>query len=112
MRFRRVLHRARIATPVLGVLVALSLVLPSVGAAGAPQDDRARELQQQIGEASAQEAAALAQLDEIRASKAAIDARVADLDQQLSSAEARLVPLVAEADRVAESYAVLQGKVD
>jgi murein DD-endopeptidase MepM/ murein hydrolase activator NlpD len=108
----RVSPRARVVTPVLGVLVALSLVLTSVAARGAPQDDRARQLHQQIGEASAQEAAALAQLDELRAGKAAIDARVAALDRELTAAEARLVPLVAEAERITQSYAVLQGKVD
>ena len=59
-----------------------------------------------------QEAAALAQLDEIRAGRVAIEARVADLDRQITAAEARLVPLVAEADRLAESYTILQGKVD
>jgi murein DD-endopeptidase MepM/ murein hydrolase activator NlpD len=108
----RVSPRARVVTPVLGVLGALSLALSSVPARGAPQDDRVRELNQQIGEASAQEAAALAQLDEIRASKSAIDARVAELDRELGAAEARLVPLVAEAGRLAESYTILQGKVD
>jgi len=88
------------------------LALSSAGAIGAPQDDRVRQLQAQIGEASAQEAAALAQLDEIRARKGAIDARVSELDQQLSGAEARLAPLIAEADRIAESAAILQGEVD
>jgi murein DD-endopeptidase MepM/ murein hydrolase activator NlpD len=111
MRFR-VSPRARVLTPVLGVLVALSLVLSSAAARGAPEDDRIRQLHQQIGEASAQEAAALAELDEIRAARMAIEARVADLDRQLTAAEARLVPLVAEADRLAESYTILQGKVE
>jgi murein DD-endopeptidase MepM/ murein hydrolase activator NlpD len=111
MRFR-VSPRARALTPVLGVLVALSLVLSSAAARGAPEDDRIRQLHQQIGEASAQEAAALAELDEIRAARMAIEARVADLDRQLTAAEARLVPLVAEADRLAESYTILQGKVE
>jgi murein DD-endopeptidase MepM/ murein hydrolase activator NlpD len=112
MRSRRSSLRARIAALALGAAVVLVLALSSVVASGAPQDDRVRQLQEQIGEASAQEAAALGQLDEIRARKATVDARVAELDQQTSAAEARLAPLVAEATRLAESFAALQGKVD
>jgi murein DD-endopeptidase MepM/ murein hydrolase activator NlpD len=104
--------RARVAVPTLGVAVALVLGLSSLVATGAPNDDRARQLQDQIGEASAQEAAALAELDAIRVKKTAVDARVAELDQQLSSAEARLAPLVAEVERLAQSRAILQGEVD
>jgi murein DD-endopeptidase MepM/ murein hydrolase activator NlpD len=104
--------RARVAVPTLSVAVALVLGLSSLVATGAPNDDRARQLQDQIGEASAQEAAALAELDAIRVKKTAVDARVAELDQQLSSAEARLAPLVAEVERLAQSRAILQGEVD
>ncbi|MEX2256829.1 MAG: peptidoglycan DD-metalloendopeptidase family protein [Acidimicrobiia bacterium] len=104
--------RARVAVPTLSVAVALVLGLSSLVATGAPNDDRARQLQDQIGEASAQEAAALAELDAIRVKKTAVDARVAELDQQLSAAEARLAPLVAEVERLAQSRAILQGEVD
>ena len=103
--------RARVAALALSIAGALVVAGSSVGAGAAPQDDRARQLQAQIGEASAQEASALAQLDGIRARKATIDARVAELDQQLSAAEGRLAPLAAASARLAQSYSVLQDKV-
>jgi murein DD-endopeptidase MepM/ murein hydrolase activator NlpD len=112
MRLRRSSFRARFVVPVVTVALASVLALSSMVATGAPDDNRAQQLQEQIGEASAQEAAAIAELDAIRARKSTVDARVAELDAQLSSAQARLAPLVAEAERLAQSYAILQGKVD
>jgi murein DD-endopeptidase MepM/ murein hydrolase activator NlpD len=96
----------------LGTALALVVGGPGLVAGAAPQDDRAQQLQQQIGEASAQESAALAQLQGIRSRKATIDARVAELDQQLAVAEGRLAPLAADAARIAAASAVLQAKVD
>jgi len=73
--------------------------------------DRKRQLEAQIGEASKAEAAALAQLSDIRDRKAQIDAQVASLDAQQSVAEAKLAPLEAEAARLGAEYAALQAKV-
>jgi murein DD-endopeptidase MepM/ murein hydrolase activator NlpD len=73
--------------------------------------DRKHQLEAQIGEASKAEAAALAQLADIRDRKAQIDAQVAALDQQQAAAEARLAPLDAEAARLGAEYAALQAKV-
>jgi murein DD-endopeptidase MepM/ murein hydrolase activator NlpD len=87
------------------------MVLTSIAAA-APGDDRRQQLQAQIGEAGAQEAAALAQLDQIRAGKAQIDARVGELDQQVSAAEATLAPLVDEAARLEARYTEMVAEVD
>ncbi len=81
-------------------------------AAAAPGDGRAQQLQQQIGEAGAQETAALAQLDQIRAGKAVIDARVAELDQQVSAAEATLAPLADLAARIGGRYTEMLAEVD
>jgi len=74
-------------------VVALVLGLTGSLAVGAPEDDRRQQLQDQIGEASAQEATALQELFAISAKKQEIDARVADLDSQISAAEGRLAPL-------------------
>jgi murein DD-endopeptidase MepM/ murein hydrolase activator NlpD len=83
-------------------LVVLVAVLPA-GAQGS--DDRRQQLQQQIGEASAQEAQALAQLQDIRNRKFTIDMRVLELENQLQAAQAKLVPLEAEATRAADALA-------
>ncbi len=102
--------RSRIlfAAPVLVVALALSGSLAS----GAPEDDRRQQLQDQIGEASAQEAAALQELFAISARKAEIDARVAELDAQVTAAEAKLAPLVAESERLLARTVELQAEID
>jgi murein DD-endopeptidase MepM/ murein hydrolase activator NlpD len=101
----------------LALLVALAAVfavgaMPTGTASGAPGGDRKTELQEQIGEASRQEADALANLQTIQDAKSAIDARVADLDAQVSAAQAKLAPLEAEATRLNASFVVLQAEVD
>src|SRR4029453_19511789 len=93
---------------------AIPLVLGLAGrlASGAPEDDRRQQLQDQIGEASAQEAAALQELFGISARKQEIDAQVAQLDSQVSAAEARLAPLQAESERLQARAAELQAEID
>ena len=76
--------------------IALVLALGGSLASGAPEDDRRQQLQDQIGEASAQEAAALQELFGITARKQEIDAQVAALDSQVAAAEAKLAPLQAD----------------
>jgi len=109
---RRVGPRSRTARPPrgrglfrLGTVVALALIallaLPGTTAGAQPTGDKRQQLQDQIGDASAEESAALAQLQQIRDRKAPIDARVAELDTQVSAAEAKLAPLVAEAEQLA-----------
>ena len=66
--------------------------------------DKQRELQHQIGDASAQELQALAQLQAIRDEKAAIDARVTELDQQIAAAQSRLADREADARRLTAAY--------
>jgi murein DD-endopeptidase MepM/ murein hydrolase activator NlpD len=107
MRSPRSMRRAMFVAPAL----VAALVLPPGARAGAQTGDRQQELRDQIGEAGAQEAAALAQLDQIRAGKALIDARVADLDQQVTAAQAKLAPLADEAARLGARYDELLGRV-
>ena len=111
MRSPRSLSRVRPAAPLLAVALVVLTALASPAAA-APGDGRAQQLQQQIGEAGAQETAALAQLDQIRAGKAVIDARVAELDQQVSAAEATLAPLADLAARIGGRYTEMLAEVD
>ena len=66
-----------------------SITLPESSGAQS-SGDKQRELQHQIGDASAQELQALEQLQTIRDEKAAIDARVTELDQQIAAAQTRL----------------------
>ncbi len=100
--------RVLFAAPVLVLVLALSGSLAS----GAPEDDRRQQLQDQIGEASAQEADALRELFAISVKKEAIDARVVELDSQVSAAEAKLAPLVAESERLQARSVELQAEVD
>jgi murein DD-endopeptidase MepM/ murein hydrolase activator NlpD len=97
----------------IATLVLACLVAPSVGnaASSAQSGDRRRELQEAIGEASAAEAAALAELSEIRGRRMVIEAKVAELEAQRATAEAKLGPLEAEAARLAAAYVELQAKV-
>jgi murein DD-endopeptidase MepM/ murein hydrolase activator NlpD len=94
----------------LAAVVAVG-VIPTTSASGAPGGDRKQELQDQIGEASKQEAAALAALQEIQNSRAVIDTRVVELDSQVAAAEAKLAPLEADAARLNASFVALQAEV-
>jgi murein DD-endopeptidase MepM/ murein hydrolase activator NlpD len=97
----------RLASVALALVAALTI---GQGLAGA-QNDRRRELQDQIGEASRAEATALVELQAIRDAKATIDARVADLDRQVADAQVRLAPLEAEASRLTAQFEELREEV-
>lgn len=92
--------------------VLLASLLPAMPIRAAARDDRRRDLQNQISEASKAERTALAQLGAIQNRRAQIDARVADLDGQRVAAEARLGPLETEAARLAALATDLQVEVD
>ncbi len=93
--------------------LAIVLVLAAPGALGASvaRKDPREQLREQIGEASQQEQAAIAQLQDIQARKAQIDAQVAQLDTQLADAQAKLAPLEAEEARLAAQYQALQQRI-
>jgi murein DD-endopeptidase MepM/ murein hydrolase activator NlpD len=109
MRRRPPYRLVLIATLALACLIAPSVANAASNAQS--NSDRRRELQEAIGEASAAEAAALAELSEIRGRRMVIEAKVAELEAQRATAEAKLAPLDAEATRLAAEYAVLQAKV-
>ncbi|MEX0947524.1 MAG: peptidoglycan DD-metalloendopeptidase family protein [Acidimicrobiia bacterium] len=96
---------------VLSAAIALALLGAPAVVNAASDNDHRRELEEQIGEASAAEAAALAELQEIRGRRMVIEARVAELDAQRVAAEAKLAPLEAEAARLTAEYTTLQTKV-
>lgn len=83
-------------------LLGLAPALAGAQTTGGDQDRQA--LQHQIGEASAQETQALANLQAIRDHQAQLDPRVSDLNAQLLTAEAKLAPLQADADRITAEY--------
>ena len=94
------ISRSALSRAALVLFLAAGVAVGSVGAGAQSGDDRRRQLQDQIGEASAAETAALAELDVIRRDRLAIEARVAEIDAQLASAEAELAPLEAEVARL------------
>jgi murein DD-endopeptidase MepM/ murein hydrolase activator NlpD len=85
MRSRRAL------LPLLAVVTTAVTVAPA--RAQSANSEKQQQLKNQILEAGAQEAAAIAQLEEIRNRKGPIDAKVAELDGQLRQVTARLAPL-------------------
>ena len=83
------------------VAAVLAPIVPtgSVGAASSPNDARAAELQDAIGEASADEAAALQELGDIRSRRRELDAAVAGFDAQIRGVEAKIATIQADVDR-------------
>ncbi|MCZ7526837.1 MAG: peptidoglycan DD-metalloendopeptidase family protein [Acidimicrobiia bacterium] len=95
--------------------VALVVVAaPGVGAAPDPAglDARIAELQGLVGEASREEAAALADLGAIRARRAELDATVSALDARVAEATARIEAAQAELEQVAARYFQLGVELD
>lgn len=90
------IRRARRAVPVLAVGCLLAAVPAVAARAQTTEADRQRELAAQIIHASADEAAALRALAEIRNRRAPIEARVAELNAELAGVTARLAPLETE----------------
>ena len=85
----------------VSVLIVLAAgVVPTPAADGVPTktDPRVQQLQEAIGEASADEAAALRELAEIRARRQDLDAAVAEFDGQVRAVEARIGALQAQID--------------
>jgi murein DD-endopeptidase MepM/ murein hydrolase activator NlpD len=87
----------------LSVLIVLAAgVVPTTAADGVPTktDPRVQQLQEAIGEASADEAAALRELAGIRARRQDLDDAVAQFDGQVRDVEARIGALQAQIDEL------------
>jgi murein DD-endopeptidase MepM/ murein hydrolase activator NlpD len=106
MRLRRL-----VSLSALLALLALALSGAPVRAQSSSSTDRQNQLKQQILEASADEQAALKDLQDIRDRKAAIDTRVADLDGQIRDLQAKLAPLQAEVERLSAAYDDAQARL-
>jgi murein DD-endopeptidase MepM/ murein hydrolase activator NlpD len=91
----------------LALIGLLGLAPARAGAQTNGGDQQRQALQNQIGEASAEETQALASLQAIRDRQAQLDARVSDLNAQLLIAEAKLAPFQADADRITAEYQVV-----
>jgi murein DD-endopeptidase MepM/ murein hydrolase activator NlpD len=85
-------------------LAGLVALAPALAGAQATGGDQRQALQNQIGEASAEETQALANLQAIRDRQAQLDARVSDLNAQLLTAAAKLEPVQADVDRITAVY--------
>lgn len=87
--------------------------VPTVApAASSDSSDRIRELQEQIGEASAEEAAALADLGEVRAKRRELDAAVARLDGEIAAVEAALLARQGEVDALTSKALDLENRLE
>jgi murein DD-endopeptidase MepM/ murein hydrolase activator NlpD len=86
-------------------LIGLVGLVPALAGAQTNGADQQRQaLQNQIGEASAEETQALASLQAIRDRQAQLDARVSGLNAQLLTAAVQLAPLQADDDRITAEY--------
>jgi len=92
------MRMTRLRFPVVLLAALLTTAVPAARAQTSNQD-RERQLRQEIQEVTGAEAAAQQTLAEIRARKAEVDGRVAQLDAQLTDAQTRLIDAQAEADR-------------
>jgi murein DD-endopeptidase MepM/ murein hydrolase activator NlpD len=101
--------RFRALAALLLLAAAIAPVVPARSAEPS-KDDRVRELQDAIGEASAEEAQALRELAEIRSRRRELDAAVAAFDAQIREVEARIRDLQAEVDRYAAEAAALEAQ--
>jgi len=92
-------------------LLLLASVLAAGGTAGgaapAATDPHVRELQDAIGEASANETAALRELDDVRARRQELDAKVAGYDRKIAAIEGRIAGLQRDVERLEARAAVL-----
>ena len=99
-------------------LVALALVAGVVAGATFsyaqtdPDPKSAGELREAIGEASAEEAAAIAEVREVQARRAELEAAAAALDRKITDASAREAAAQAEVDRVQAEVDAVQREID
>jgi len=77
-----------------------------------PDPKSQRELKEAIGEASAEEAAAIAAVREVQARRAELEAAAAALDRQIADASAREAAAQAEVDRVQAEVDGVQREID
>jgi murein DD-endopeptidase MepM/ murein hydrolase activator NlpD len=78
-------------------LFVLAALVPALDAGAASKDDQFDALQEQIGEASAAEVDALADLGRVQQRRASLDARVAALDAEITTVQARIASQQREA---------------
>jgi murein DD-endopeptidase MepM/ murein hydrolase activator NlpD len=99
----------------LGVVILLgALAVPPSAADGSQPapNDRVRQLREQIGEASADEGAALAELAAIRDRRQELDGAVAAFDRRIAGVEGQLASLQTDIDRLTARAAELDGRAD
>ena len=103
--------RLRRLASLTALLALLALVVSGGPVRAQSNTDRQSQLKQQVLEATAEEQAALKDLQDTRDRKATIDARVADLDGQIRGLQAKLEPLQAEVARLSAAYDEAQARL-
>lgn len=99
----------------LAVLVACVAPLgPTSGAVAEPAstEDRIREIREQIGEASVEEAAAIVALEDVRARRGSLDAAVQALDLEVLAATSRLDEARSRVDRSTARFVAMTARLD
>jgi murein DD-endopeptidase MepM/ murein hydrolase activator NlpD len=96
-----------------GALLLVTLVtVPMAGRALAQQSDKQQQLQQQVSEATAAEAAARAKVVQAQADRQRLDASLADVSTRVTAANDRLAAAQADVDRLGVATALVQAKAD
>src|SRR5262245_18738899 len=91
--------KRRLGTWCAAILVVAAVAPVPASAAGPSPDARKRELQAAIGEASGEEAQALAELDDVRSTRQALDVSIAEFDGRIRTVEAQIAVIQADVDR-------------
>jgi murein DD-endopeptidase MepM/ murein hydrolase activator NlpD len=96
----------------LALLAGLGALAPALGAQEDPNPRSETELREAIGEASAEESAALAEVEEVRARRAELEAVARQLESQIAAATERADAAQREVDRIGAEIAKVQAEID
>jgi murein DD-endopeptidase MepM/ murein hydrolase activator NlpD len=96
----------------LALLAGLGALAPVSGAQEDPNPRSESSLREAIGEASAEESAALAEVEEVRARRAELEAVARQLEAQIAAATERYDAAQREVDRIGAEIAKVQAEID
>ncbi|MGH9049357.1 MAG: murein hydrolase activator EnvC family protein [Acidimicrobiia bacterium] len=96
----------------LALLAGVGALAPVSGAQEDPDPKSRQELEEAIGHASAEETAALAEVEEVRARRADLEAVARQLEAQIAAATQRFEVAQREVDRIGADIAEVQAEID
>lgn len=103
--------------PFPAVLLVIASIAPAgsiarAGAEPASTEDRIQQIQEEIGDATAEEAAAIVALEDVRARRSTLDEAVRALDAEMLVETARLAAAREEDDRLTARYVAISMRLD